>query len=285
MPGPEAERVGRLGLAARRRRGCRRGRSRRCRSRCRASSPRTQRHELGLDVETADEVEALEFGKLEGRAARRWRGRPTSGRHDEDRQADQERRERLPGRHLPAARPDARATTTATMATAIAISVAAKPSPTIGLRQEQTAIAEVGCRTGSAIALPRPGQHRQHRPVPEQELQQHRDVAERLDIDRRDPRDEPVLRQPRDAGEEAEDRGEHDADDGDEERVEQADEEGAAVGDPRRCRGSALCEMSKPAAVPEEVEARGDVGALEVVDGVVDDPGDQKAMSAIATIA
>ena len=49
-----------------------------------------------------------------------------------------------------------------------------------------------------------------HAEVPEEDDHEHRDVAERLDVERRGLADEPVRRQARDADEDAEDRGEHD---------------------------------------------------------------------------
>ena len=128
------------------------------------------------------------------------------------------------------------------------------------------------CRrsTGSAAAPAAP----RARPVPEQQLQQQRDVAEDLDIDRGDLADEPVRRQPRDADEEAEDGREDDAEDGDVEGVQQADDEGAAVGGIRAV-GDERGQDLEAGAVLEEAEAGGDVGALQIGDRVVDDPPEE----------
>ena len=49
------------------------------------------------------------------------------------------------------------------------------------------------------------GSGAEHRDVPEQQLQQQRDVADHFDVDRRDLGDHPVRRQARDADREAED--------------------------------------------------------------------------------
>ena len=68
--------------------------------------------------------------------------------------------------------------------------------------------------------------------VPEQQLQQQRHVADHLDIDRGDLGQQPVLRQPGDADQGAEDGRQDDADDGDLQRVQQADGQRAAD----RCR-------------------------------------------------
>ncbi len=54
---------------------------------------------------------------------------------------------------------------------------------------------------------------REQRETEEDDDDQHRDVAERLDVDRRQLADEPVGREPADADEGAEDQGDRDADD------------------------------------------------------------------------
>ena len=87
----------------------------------------------------------------------------------------------------------------------------------------------------------------QHGEVPDEQLQQQRHVAHDLDVDGGEPRDQPVRRQARDADDEAEHGGEHDAEGGHQQRIEQADQERAAVGRSWRRSRSAYCEMSKPA--------------------------------------
>ena len=49
------------------------------------------------------------------------------------------------------------------------------------------------------MAVARPWHGQEHREVPEQDLQQRRNVAEDLDIDRHQPRDQPVRGQPQHA--------------------------------------------------------------------------------------
>ena len=63
-------------------------------------------------------------------------------------------------------------------------------------RDHQAAIAEIG-EAEEGNALPGAGEHRKHGLVPEQQLQEQRDVAEELDVDGRDLADDPVMRQPR----------------------------------------------------------------------------------------
>ena len=144
-------------------------------------------------------------------------GSPAS-EEDDERQADEDRQADpgTVGNGLPVAsrrrRAQAASAITATIATAIAAGTSANAGTEDRSRQEEAAIAEVGAE-GQRAALPRTGQDREHRPVPEEKLQQHRDVAEGLDIDRREFGDQPVPRQARDADQEADDRGKNNAED------------------------------------------------------------------------
>ena len=110
-----------------------------------------------------------------------------------------------------------------------------------------------GCQSSSGSFMPRfdrkamdprcsacfgAGQSLQQR-VPEEQLQQQRQVAQCLDIECRDLRQQPVLRQPADADQGAEDGGQDDADNGDLQGVQHADQQRPAIGVDRRCRGSA----------------------------------------------
>ena len=61
-------------------------------------------------------------------------------------------------------------------------------------------------------------------------MQKQRNIADQLHIDLRDLGDDPIRRQASDADDEAEDGREHDADARDQKRVQEADEEGAAIG-------------------------------------------------------
>ena len=136
------------------------------------------------------------------------------------------------------------------------------------LRQEQAAVVEeAAARNGKALA--HAGQRLEHGVVPEQQLQQQRHVADDLDIEAGHPRHQPVLRQPRDADQKAEDGREHDAERRDQQRVEQADPERAAIGRGRRIVDQRLADVEAGGVVPE-AEAGGDLGARQIVGGVVD---------------
>src|SRR5262249_58538739 len=69
----------------------------------------------------------------------------------------------------------------------------------------------------------------EHGEIPEQNLEEERQVADRLHVSATEPRDEPVRRQPCDADEEAENSREYAADDSDQQRVQQTDQKDAAV--------------------------------------------------------
>ena len=75
-----------------------------------------------------------------------------------------------------------------------------------------------------------PGQRQEHGEIPEQDLEQERQVADEFDVAAGEPREQPVGAQPRKPDDEAEDGREHDAEHRHQQRVEQADEEDAAVG-------------------------------------------------------
>ena len=95
-----------------------------------------------------------------------------------------------------------------------------------------------------------------------------RHVADQLDIAAGEPRDQPIARQPRDADGEAEHGRQHDADAGDQQRVEQADPERAAEGRrARRIGDQRLADVEAGGVVPE-AKAGGDVGARQVLRGV-----------------
>ena len=130
------------------------------------------------------------------------------------------------------------------------------------------------------------GQRRQHREVPEQDLEQQRQVADDLDIGAGDPRHQPVRRQPAERDDETENGGEEDADDRHQERVEQSDQEHAGVGVGARIGNQVLADV-KTCRVPQEAEAGGDVLGLEIGAGIDDDliadPGQQRSTNTIWT--
>ncbi len=69
----------------------------------------------------------------------------------------------------------------------------------------------------------------QHANVPDQQLQQQRDVADGLDVGECEPRHQPVRRQTREPDDKAEHRRDDDAERGHDQRVDQADPERARV--------------------------------------------------------
>ena len=225
-------------------------------------------------------LKPLQLRAVERRAASRSATKTTSG------SADQQRRGRpsstgelLPGLHPAGGAPRrgstiADATPTATSAT----SVQPNPAPEDRLRQEEAAVVEER-RRRRATKLSRGRRQRlEHGDVPEQELQQQRDVA---DQSRHRPppsrRDQPVRRQPRDADEEAEDGREDDAEPGDQQRVEQADAEGAAVGRGRRSIGDQrLADVEAGGVVPGSRSPMAMFARAQVVDGVADDPATRR---------
>ena len=134
------------------------------------------------------------------------------------------------------------------------------------LRQEQAAVVEKSAaRQQQAVAHLR--QHLEHGVVPEQQLQQQRQVADHFDVDRGEPRHQPVGGQPRDADDEAEHCGKHDAQRRNHQRVEQPNPEGAAVGGRGAVVDQVLADIEAGGVVPE-AETRGDLGARQVFDRV-----------------
>ncbi|MNV75460.1 hypothetical protein D3C71_1687480 [compost metagenome] len=100
--------------------------------------------------------------------------------------------------------------------------------------------------------------------VPEEQLQQERHVAHHFDVNRGDLGDEPVLGQTANADQRTEDGGKHDADDGDAQGVEQADQNGPAV----VIRGGVVDGRfadRKSGFSAQKPEARGDIAHGQVV--------------------
>jgi hypothetical protein len=119
------------------------------------------------------------------------------------------------------------------------------------------------------VAVLRRGHVPEHREIPEKDLQQQRDVAQHLDVDGGQIGDQPVPRQPGNADDESDDRGEEDADDRDHDGVQQADQKGRAV-----TRLLAVFDQRLRDAEPgggfQEPEARGDALPLQVGHRVTD---------------
>ena len=204
-----------------------------------------ERQELRLDLEAAGQVEGRLLRELD-------RQRHAGGEEGEQRQADDQakRRSRNTGNCWPVAiwRWRARRATNQLMAMARtkASTISHDPASQITRRQEEAAAVEIGAER-QMVAVARRRQHRQHAEIPEEDDQQRRDVAEDLDIDGRDLADQPVAGQTADADQEADDRGGDDAGDGDQQRVEEADQQRAADGGVRACTAIRLWLMSKPA--------------------------------------
>ena len=111
-------------------------------------------------------------------------------------------RQALPGQRLAAPRPDPQA-----IASEQADAESDGNRVKAGLRHRRRQIEPAHIEEGAArqdVALARAGQGLQHGEVPEEQLQQQRHVAHDLDVDRGQPRDQPVGGEPRDADDEAE---------------------------------------------------------------------------------
>jgi hypothetical protein len=193
--------------------------------------PDQERHELRIELHAAAEVEALKTRDVEGD-----RLAADQGEHDPDerREADDEAERAQPDGVLPSGllllpfRPDMEGD----RADDAGHEHERDEPGVLGedrLRQVEAALVEEE-KVADVERLPRVGQGREHRDVPEQELQQQREVADHLDIDHRHLGDDPVLREARDADDEAEDRGEENADRRHHKRVEKPHQEGVAIG-------------------------------------------------------
>nr|GEY82994.1 hypothetical protein [Tanacetum cinerariifolium] len=95
-------------------------------------------------------------------------------------------------------------------------------------------------RPEKPVCSPRTRQGQEHREVPEQDLQQWRDITEDFDVNRRQLVDDPVVGQTRDADDEAQQGREDHADECHQQRVEQTDQENPRVGVRLRERNQVL---------------------------------------------
>ena len=113
-------------------------------------------------------------------------------------------------------------------------------------------------------------QRRENGEIEEQDDQQRRNIAQHLDVDRRNRADQPVGREPRNADDEAENCGDHDGEDRHDDRVDQPGQQHEAVGAlGRRRQERHHVEAGAPA---EEAEARRDAAVVQVGNGVVGEP-------------
>ena len=97
----------------------------------------------------------------------------------------------------------------------------------------------------------RPRQGFQHDVVPEEQLQQQRHIAHGLDIEGAEPADHEIARQPGGPDREAEQARQRDPDCRDEQRVEQTDEEGPAIGRGGRIGDEMLIDIETCRLIPE----------------------------------
>src|SRR5690606_3284362 len=129
-------------------------------------------------------------------------------------------------------------------------------------RKNESAIVEQNARQ-RIEAFVRPRQRAQDCEIPEEEMQQQRDVAHYLDIGGGELRDQPVVRKAQNADEKTKQCGEDDTDDGDDQRIEQPDEKGPgiarllAIGDQR-------LDDAEARRIVEKAKARGNVEAFEI---------------------
>ena len=144
-------------------------------------------------------------------------------------------------------------------------------------RKRQAALAQED-QAGHRHRLGRIGQPFGQQQVPDQQLQQHRHIAEQLDIAVAQATHDGVVGEPADADQRAQDRGQHDADDRHPQRVEHADQEGFPVGVDRLVRDHQLADV-ETRRVGEKVEPALDAAHPHVLDRVVrqepDAQGDQ----------
>src|SRR2546423_5384798 len=97
------------------------------------------------------------------------------------------------------------------------------------LRNHQAAIGKKEAAE-NRNALPRVRQRGEHGQIPEQNLEQQRQVADQFDIAAGNARQQPVRRQSAERDQKSEQRGKEDADDRHQQRVEQTDQEYAGIG-------------------------------------------------------
>ncbi len=125
-------------------------------------------------------------------------------------------------------------------------------------------------RLAEAQALARRRHRPQHGEVPEEDLQQQRDVAERLDIDQGQPGNQPVFGQAGDADDETQQRGEDDTQHRDQQGVEQGYPEYLAVAGGRGIGNQALDNVETGGG-GQKTEAGGDAELAQVGLGVLED--------------
>jgi hypothetical protein len=228
-----------------------------------------QGEELGLDREPADEIEALELGPVEAHR----RAREEEGDHrrtDQDAEGDQQNRID-PARPLlnppcvtgePDRERDRGQQSGGDQPGAVLPERARQVEAAV---REKKAAHRLGC-----VARVRQGVD--HDPVPQQNLQQQRNVADRLDVNRHQLGDQPVRRQPQNPGDEAEHGRERDPGHRHQGGVQKPDQRRAGMGRARRIVDQMLIDVVARR-IPQEPVAGLDPQIAQVADRVVDDPG------------
>src|SRR6202158_6066888 len=199
-----------------------------------------QRHEFRDDARAPGKIEALEFGNFKGN------GR-TEHQRSHERQPDQQ------AHHI---RPDRDQSAALEQLPARVAPQQQRGDDRNQDRQRERLQAGVGDRLWNhetAVgkkeaakqrdALPRVRQRAEHGEIPEQDLEQQRQIAYQVDIAAGDPRQQPVRRQPAQRNEKSNHGGEEDADDRDQERVEQPDQEHAGISVGSRIRNQVLADV------------------------------------------
>ncbi len=300
QPAPQPEREGRLGLPARHRQnpgahdfGDEGGGI--------GGQRNQQRDEFRDQPDPADEVEAAQFRAREGdREAERDQRR--EGKRDEQSERHPADRKLLPGPGLAAHRPDPQADgrhdgeqdrggddfragfdhrlgddqaaivevelgradpfgqASAPARKRARQSVALQPRESISRSRHHRLPADPD-------ALPRPRQGAEHGQIPEQDLEQERQVADELDITPGQSCQQPIGGQPGDADEEAEHCCEQDADCGYQQGIEQSDQEDAAIAVGFLIGDERLVDAEAGGRV-EEAEPAGDALGVEIGLGV-----------------
>ena len=131
---------------------------------------------------------------------------------------------------------------------------------------EAAYVEETPSRNGEALSRRR--QRLQHREVPEEQLQQQRNVAHHFDVNRRETGDQPVGGKTRDADHEPQNGGDDDAKSGDQQGIEKPDQECPAVGHRAIEVDQRLGNIKSSGAV-DESKSGGDVLLAQVAGGIV----------------
>ncbi len=197
--------------------------------------------------------------------------------HDQQ-QSDGEDRRLLPRQHLPAPRPEPKCDRSGNAQhERDRDRFKARTEDRPG--EKQAAVVEKHA-AGNRNAVAQDRKRLQHGVVPEQQLQQQRQIADHLDIAGGKLRHEHVFRQLQDADREAENGRANDPENRDQQRVQQANPEGAAIGRLRRIRDQMLADVEARGRIPE-VESGRDACPRKILRGIgggaIGEPDDNRA--------